>query len=676
MLEHSARTERDSGLLSNRLSDAARNIIRVGRTLLVVSISIATNSAWGVPTGNTETHADWSATPSATSGSIETRIYNDPSNCPNPNVGVTDPTATWWVWWSWGPILTVGCYRSHEEALQAAVENGQRWSLPVVNDYATGNYQWKHLLVDPSTLWTKLGTKRFPVEPNLGPPPGAGADAEDSCEAPTNGRPMVGNPIDVGTGNKFYRHNDYKCSGAGSLRFRRYYNSLSSRISGLGSNWTASYLQSMRRYPDSAYLDAVRPTGRVLRFSNASGTWTAQASVLEKLTQTAQGWELKTLADETERYDANGRLLSITDRSGLVTTLEYDSRNRLSTVRDAFGRSLTFAYDTASRIQTVTLPGSAGSITYGYGANNNLTSVLFPDSKSLQNLYAHTHYLLYAEDGKLLGEYDANGAVLLEHVYAEDVPVFVMRGAKTFHVHVDHLNTPREIYDMAWDGTHQVWDWSLGDPFGQVPPAEYADAQGTPFRYNPRYPGQYFDRESALFYNYFRDYDPDTGRYVQSDPIGVSGGTNLYAYAGGNPVSWVDPFGLDITVSQYSAANPWGHVGSAANSQNTSGFYPAPNASSTSLLTARPVPGEVKADDLRRREDSITVPATPAMDAAVAKFWDNLQHRPGTYDFNDRNCTIIALASLEAAGLICPDRIRPRRVIEDIRGGRCLDYTK
>lgn len=63
------------------------------------------------------------------------------------------------------------------------------------------------------------------------------------------------------------------------------------------------------------------------------------------------------------------------------------------------------------------------------------------------------------------------------------------------------------------------------------------------FTYNPRFPGQVFDKETNNHDNYFRDYDPQTGRYVQSDPTGLGGGVNTYTYALGNSVSYFDPNG-------------------------------------------------------------------------------------------------------------------------------------
>ena len=99
-------------------------------------------------------------------------------------------------------------------------------------------------------------------------------------------------------------------------------------------------------------------------------------------------------------------------------------------------------------------------------------------------------------------------------------------------VHDDHLATPQRLTDssgsVAWSGDYE--------PFGR--------AQTTGITFNLRFPGQYFDAETGLHYNWHRYYDPSTGRYITSDPIGLEGGLNTYVYAYSNPVALFDPDGL------------------------------------------------------------------------------------------------------------------------------------
>jgi RHS repeat-associated protein len=114
-------------------------------------------------------------------------------------------------------------------------------------------------------------------------------------------------------------------------------------------------------------------------------------------------------------------------------------------------------------------------------------------------------------------------------------------GRSYYYVHTDHLNSPRKVAQPT-TGT-LAWRWD-SDPFGTAAPNQNPAGLGT-FAYNLRFPGQYYQAETGLNYNDERDLDSLTGRYIESDPVGLVGGLHsTYLYAHGDPISNIDPSGL------------------------------------------------------------------------------------------------------------------------------------
>ncbi len=116
----------------------------------------------------------------------------------------------------------------------------------------------------------------------------------------------------------------------------------------------------------------------------------------------------------------------------------------------------------------------------------------------------------------------------------------------------DHLMTPKQAVNQSNEVT-----WSAEyTAFGK------SDISVERFVNNHRFPGQYFDKETGLYYNWNRYYDPETGRYVTSDPIGLAGGLNTFGYVGGNPLIYSDVRGLDASLDAKDprSADPSDHV--------------------------------------------------------------------------------------------------------------------
>ncbi|MCA8424546.1 RHS repeat-associated core domain-containing protein [Burkholderia seminalis] len=134
-----------------------------------------------------------------------------------------------------------------------------------------------------------------------------------------------------------------------------------------------------------------------------------------------------------------------------------------------------------------------------------------------------------------------------------------------------------------------VWD-NLSDPFGNP-----VAVQGTTWaNVNWRgsnwastqtslssipFPGQYFDSETELAQNWYRDYDLSIGRYLQSDPIGLAGGINTYAYVGGQPTRYIDSTGLQVTIPMPVPPASGGPVGYPR--RQNGGVDPFPGASNS-----------------------------------------------------------------------------------------------
>ncbi len=243
-------------------------------------------------------------------------------------------------------------------------------------------------------------------------------------------------------------------------------------------------------------------------------------------------------------YDSVGNRTSET-RNGVLNTYAYPANsNRLSEIIRSTGNR-NFIYD------------SAGNMLQRTGDDNSVQTATFNNANRMDSIKVNgitTQYVydglgqrtvktladgsreiyFYDEDGHLLAVANSTGAILREYIYWEDQQIALINNGTLYFIHSDHLNTPQVITNAA---KNVVWSADY-EPFGKL-----TLAPGSTLNHVSRFPGQYADNESGLYYNYYRDYDPSIGRYIESDPIGLEGGVNTYAYVNGNPTGYVDPTG-------------------------------------------------------------------------------------------------------------------------------------
>ncbi|MEM7276898.1 MAG: RHS repeat-associated core domain-containing protein [Pseudomonadota bacterium] len=245
-------------------------------------------------------------------------------------------------------------------------------------------------------------------------------------------------------------------------------------------------------------------------------------------------------ASQAMSYDANGNRTLINENGTPFAYTNQTNSNRLLSTAGPIPR--TIAYDAAGNTT------GDGVNTYSYSDRGRVTSLNNGSVNYTYNAFGQrvikdngTPFVyMYDENGQTIAEYNFTTGAYTEHVFFEGRPVAVTRANGIFYVHTDHLGTPRLVTSGSNVG---LWRWE-SDPFGSTAAQEDVDGNGQDFEYNLRFPGQLFDSETGLHYNYFRTYDPGTGRYLESDPIGLVGGSNSFRYALSNPMRYTDVLGL------------------------------------------------------------------------------------------------------------------------------------
>jgi len=210
---------------------------------------------------------------------------------------------------------------------------------------------------------------------------------------------------------------------------------------------------------------------------------------------------LTAIGSGSRTYDANGSTTGNAS-AGMAWGYGYNGRGQLTVLQQGGATVATYVYDAAAH----RIAKTVGSATTRY---------------------------VYGPSG-LVGEY---GVAPRDYVWMDDTPVAVADGPSVAFVHADGLNTPRAVTNATGA---VVWNWAYqGNPFG-----EQAPTSASGYVLNLRFAGQYYDAEAGTIYNGHRHFDPSTGRYLQSDPIGLAGGLSTYGYTNANPLGAVDPLGL------------------------------------------------------------------------------------------------------------------------------------
>jgi RHS repeat-associated protein len=258
-------------------------------------------------------------------------------------------------------------------------------------------------------------------------------------------------------------------------------------------------------------------------------------------------------------YDKTGNRTSATIGATTTAYTYPAGSHRLSQIGALAARSYDANGNTTAAPATTTK-------NFVYGDHNRMTQALNGTTVAMNYVYngkgeqvrkflgTTNTYSLYDDAGHWLADYANATTPAQQVIWMNDLPVGVLVGAgasqKLHYIEPDALGTPRVVVDptRGTAGT-AIWTWDLnGEAFGTTAPNQNPDGDATNFVFNMRFPGQRFDSASGLNYNYFRDYEAGTGRYVESDPIGQAGGIATFTYTEKGPLNEFDRLGLTSTI--------------------------------------------------------------------------------------------------------------------------------
>ncbi|WP_147462764.1 RHS repeat-associated core domain-containing protein, partial [Pseudomonas savastanoi] len=270
----------------------------------------------------------------------------------------------------------------------------------------------------------------------------------------------------------------------------------------------------------------------------------------------------KRFEGEAFRYDAAGNRLNFnTSRFDRVKDNRLKQWNNHEYKYDAWGnlvekivgivRWQTFTYDSENRlVKTETMANSQVESTSSYqydSLGRRVAKQSDIKGQSDEKRFLWQGLRLLREEGpehSSLYLYEPGSYAPLARVDEKEGEV----ENKVYYFHTDQIGTPLEMTDaegqIVWQAKYRPW--------GMIEKLVVNEVEQ-----NLRFQGQYFDVETGLHYNTFRYYDPEIGRFITQDPIGLSGGDNLYLYAP-NPYGWVDPLGwcVNATVTRGPAGQP------------------------------------------------------------------------------------------------------------------------